>query len=312
MKEKIKNILYYVFASIWYLISLLPFRVLYLISDLLYFPLYYFIRYRRKLVRKNLTDSFPEKNESDIIIIEKKFYSFFCDYIVETIKLFSITEKNIKKRMVFKGVNDIEKSMQNGNSCFLYLGHYCNWEWITSFPLHIQENIFCGQVYHVLHNQTVDRLFYYLRGRFSAISIPMGSILRRIAENKSMKKQMIIGFISDQAPFWNNIHYWTNFLNHDTPVFTGTERIAKKTGFSIYYTDIKRIKRGYYVCEFKKLTDSPKEYPDYEITEMYMRALENTIMKAPQYWLWTHNRWKRTREEYNERLDETTKRVRLI
>lgn len=312
MGEKIRNILYYIFASIWYLISLLPFKVLYFISDLLYFPLYYVIRYRRKLVRKNLIDSFPEKSEDDIIKIEKRFYSFFCDYVVETIKLFSISEKNIKKRMVFKGIDEIEKSMEDGNSCFLYLGHYCNWEWITSFPLYVQGNILCGQVYHVLHNKIIDRLFYYLRGRFNAISIPMGSILRRIAENRSIKKQMIIGFISDQAPFWNNIHYWTNFLNHDTPVFTGTERIAKRTGFSVYYADIKRVKRGYYICEFKKLTDSPKKYPDYEITEMYMRALESTIIRAPEYWLWTHNRWKRTREEYNERLDENTKRVRLI
>lgn len=307
----IKKILYIVIASIWFIFSLLPLWFLYILSDILYFPLYYCVRYRRKLVRKNLIESFPEKSLEEIIKIEKDYYSFLCDYIVETVKMFSMGKKQMSKRMRFEEIEEMRESMKDGNSCVVYLGHYCNWEWITSLPLVMDEGVISGQIYHALENEVFDKLFLYLRGRFDAVSIPMAEILRKIVLYRREKKQIVIGFISDQAPFWNNIHYWTDFLNHDTPVLTGGERIAKQTGFAVYYADITRPRRGYYVCNFKKLTDTPKEYPDYEITEMYTRALENTIRTAPQYWLWTHNRWKRTREEYNKKYDEITKRVRL-
>ena len=115
-------------------------------------------------------------------------------------------------------------------------------------------------------------------------------------------KHIVIGFIADQVPHWNNIHYWTNFLNHDTPVLTGTEKIAKKANFAVYYLDIQRVKRGYYKGEFKLLTDKPKEYKDFDITEMYFRELEKTIQRQPAYWLWTHNRWKRTREKWLQKM----------
>ncbi|KAA6332428.1 Lipid A biosynthesis lauroyltransferase, partial [termite gut metagenome] len=151
-------------------------------------------------------------------------------------------------------------------------------------------------------------LFLRLRERYGAISIPMGDTLRKIITFRNENRPFIIGFISDQAPLWNSIHYWTNFLNHDTPVFTGTERIAKQTNLVVYYADITRPKRGYYVCEFRKLTDSLADFSDYEITEMYMRELEKTIIKEPQYWLWTHNRWKRTREEFNEKYEDISER----
>ncbi|KAA6321937.1 Lipid A biosynthesis lauroyltransferase [termite gut metagenome] len=298
------SVLYYILYSVCFLISLLPFKILYFLSDLLYFPLYYWIRYRRRIVRKNLITSFPDKTKKEIIVIEKKFYAFFCDYIVETIKLLSIRKANMYKRMTFKNIEDCDTYIRQGRSCGVYLGHYCNWEWITSFPMYTHEQAICGQVYHILQNKAFERLFLRLRERYGAISIPMGDTLRKIITFRNENRPFIIGFISDQAPLWNSIHYWTNFLNHDTPVFTGTERIAKQTNLVVYYADITRPKRGYYVCEFRKLTDSPADFSDYEITEMYMRELEKTIIKEPQYWLWTHNRWKRTREEFNERYEK--------
>jgi len=243
MKEKIKNILYYIFASLWYLLSLLPFRVLYFISDILYYPLYYCVRYRRKVVRKNLLNSFPEKDLSEIIKIEKGFYSFFCDYIVETIKLFSMTEKNMRKRMTFSGIEELEKVMGNDKNCILYLGHYCNWEWISSLPLHLKSNLFCGQIYHPLQNKIFDTLFLKIRSRFNANNISMKSTLRKIVNLQSEHKQFIIGFISDQTPVWESIHYWISFLNQDTPVFIGPERITKQSNSLAYYAEIKRIKR---------------------------------------------------------------------
>jgi len=307
-----EKILYAIVYSIWYVFSLLPLRVLYIISDVLYYPVYYIIRYRRRLIRKNLIESFPEKSLDGIIQIEKGFYSFFCDYVVETIKLFTMSEKQMRRRMRFTNMETVRESIKDGNSCVVYLGHYCNWEWVTSLPLVLEGNAIGAQIYHPLENEIFDKLFLQLRSRFNAISIPMSEVLRKIVTFKKEKKRVMLGFISDQAPYWNNIHYWTDFLNHDTPVLTGGERIAKQTGFAVYYLDISRPKRGYYIAEFKLLTNNPKDYPDYEITEIYSRELENSIKRAPEYWLWSHNRWKRTREEYNKRYDETTKRVRLV
>lgn len=303
--------LYFVVYAIWYLFSLSPFRLLYIISDIIYFFLYYIIRYRHHIIRSNLTSSFPKKTKKQIITIEKEFYAFLCDYIVETVKLLTINEKELKKRMIFKGLKEIENIINDGQSCAIYLGHYCNWEWITSLPLNIKSNAVCGQIYHPLENKDFDRLFLSIRERMGAISIPMAETLRKLVEFKHKNKNSIIGYISDQVPFWNNIHYWTNFLNHDTPALTGTERIAKSANQAVLYADLSRPKRGYYKCEFKLITRDPKSFNDYELTEIYFRKLEETINRAPQYWLWSHNRWKRSHEEFNIRYNQETGRVDL-
>ena len=303
--------MYYLILGFWYLLSLLPFRVLYLFSDFLYLLIYYGVKYRKKLVRKNLTDSFPEKSREEIIRIEKQFYAFFCDYIVETIKLLTIRKENMRKRMQFKGIEQLEKLFSEGKSCCLYLGHYCNWEWISSLPMYLPEGVVGGQIYHVLENEVFDRLFLRIRGRFGAESIPMEKTLRKIATYKKENKKMVIGFISDQVPFWNNIHYWTMFLNHDTPVLTGAERIARQSDFEAFYTSITRTKRGYYECRFVRLDDKAGQLPEFGLTERYFRELEKDIIRLPQYWLWTHNRWKRTREEFMKRYDPEDKIVRL-
>lgn len=305
-----KKILYCSVFFIWYMMSLLPLCILYRISDGLFYLIYYVVKYRRPLVRKNLIDSFPEKDEKEITKIERAYYAWFCDYIVESIKLFSMSKKQLRKRMQFVGAERIEQSCENGQSCAVYLGHYCNWEWVTSLPLALSSDITCGQIYHVLENPAFDQLFLRLRNRMGAVCIPMAETLRKIVKMRQEGKKLVIGFIADQAPFWNNIHYWTDFLHHDTPVLTGTEKIAKKANFAVYYLDMQRIKRGYYKAEFKLLTDKPKECGEFEITELYMRALEKTIQRQPQYWLWTHNRWKRTREQWLKIIDPVTHKMR--
>lgn len=298
-----KSISFHIFNAVWFLFSLLPFWLLYILSDLLFYPLYYVVRYRRRVVRKNLVSSFPEKSPAEIVKIEKEFYSFFCDYVVETLKLFSISKENMKRRMTFSGIEEMEKAMGNDRSCILYLGHYCNWEWVSSLPLHFKDGLFCGQIYHPLNSVAFDRLFLKLRSRFQAESIPMKDTLRRVVRVRREGKRMVIGFISDQSPYWEGIGTWVDFLNQDTPTFTGAERIAKQLGAVVYYLDITRVKRGYYHGEFKQLAVVPADYPDYKITEMYMRTLEETIKRAPQYWLWTHKRWKKTREVYNKKFN---------
>jgi len=301
------KILYYIV----YGFSLLPLWILYGISDFIYLIAYHIIKYRRPLVFKNMSDAFPDKTEEEIHAIERRFYHWLSDYLVETIKLVSISKKQLKRRMVFKGTDIVDQIVGEGQSCAVYLGHYCNWEWITSLPLWVTPEAQCGQIYHALENNKSDQLSLKLRQRMGAVCIPMAETLRRIIKYKQEGRQVVIGYISDQVPFWNNIHHWIDFLHHDTPVLTGTERLAKQTNHAVLYLDVTRPKRGYYVAEFKLITREPKQMEDYTITDEYFRLLEASIHRAPEFWLWTHNRWKRTHEEFNLRYDPETGRVDL-
>ncbi len=304
-----KNLTYYLSFALWFIISLLPLWVFYRLSDGLYYLVYHVVRYRRRVVYANLRSSFPEKSEDEIERIAKDFYSFFCDYIVETLKLFSMGEKNIRKRMKFEGLDQVKKDFANGRSVSVYLGHYCNWEWISSLGLHLDEQ--CGQIYHPLENATLDRLFLYMRGRFKAQSIKMDDTFLTILKWKKEGRKNIVGYIADQVPGYNNIHYWADFLHHDTPVFTGAERISKIMDTAVYYIDVERPRRGYYVARFIKIADSLNEHPVFFATEQYFRLLEKNIQRAPQYWLWSHKRWKRTREEFNRMFTEEERKKRL-
>lgn len=176
--------------------------------------------------------------------------------------------------------------------------------------LWVGKDIACGQIYHPLENEAFDKLFLYLRNRLGAKCIPMEESIRKIVKMRQEGKPIVIGYIADQVPHWRNIHYFTDFLHHDTPVLTGTERIVRKMNHAVYYLDVQRLKRGYYQAEFKFLTDKPNECKEFEITEMYFRALEKTIQRQPPFWLWTHNRWKRTREGWLKVLDPVTHRAR--
>ena len=301
--------MYYLVYGVLWLFSLLPMWVHYVITDGIYLIVYRLVGYRKKLVRKNLTDSFPEKTAEELQTIEKGFYHWFCDYLVETIKMMTISEKNLKRRMAFKGTKEADEILESGQSIALYLGHYCNWEWVTSMPLWITPKAHCGQIYHVLENAAFDKLFLKLRERWGAESIPMAETLRRVATYRKQGQPIMIGYISDQVPFWNNIHHWLNFLNHDTPVLTGTERLARGAGHAIFYLDMHRVRRGYYEATLKLITRDPKQTKDYELTDAYFRMLEESIRRDPVCYLWTHNRWKRTHEEFNLRYDEATGRV---
>lgn len=304
-----KNLTYYLSFALWFIISLLPLWVFYRLSDGLYYLVYHVVRYRRRVVYANLRSSFPEKSEAEIERIAKDFYSFFCDYIVETLKFFSMGEKNIRKRMKFEGIDQVKEDFANGRSVSIYLGHYCNWEWISSLGLHLDEQ--CGQIYHPLENATLDRLFLYMRGRFKAQSIKMDETFLTILKWKKEGRKNIVGYIADQVPGYNNIHYWADFLHHDTPVFTGAERISKIMDTAVYYIDVERPRRGYYVARFIKIADSLNEHPVFFATEQYFRLLEKNIQRAPQYWLWSHKRWKRTREEFNRMFTEEERKKRL-
>ena len=311
MKKGLSYIAYALSYTFWYTMSLLPMSLLYVFSDCLYLLVGKVVKYRHKVIWKNLKDSFPEKDEAELQRIEHEFYHYFCDYLVETIKLLNMSKRELRQRMVFTGIEEMNELLEKGVSCAVYLGHYGNWELITSLPLWVSEKAQCCQVYHPLNNERFDKLFKSVREKHHALCIPMAETLRQVVSYRQKKQPIVIGYIADQAPFWNNIHHWVDFLNHDTPVLTGSERIIKKTGQAVFYGDVSRVRRGYYQCDFKLITTEPAKYEDWEITDKYFQLLEETIRRQPELYLWSHKRWKRTREEFNLRYDEKTGRVSL-
>ena len=287
-----ENIKFHLLNILWKSISIIPLPVMYILSDILYYPLYYLVRYRRKVTRKNISKSFPEKNKQEIIRMEKDFYHFFVDMIFETCKLATISEKEIRKRMVYKNTEEVNNVLSRKKSISLYVGHYCNWEWSSSIPLHLEKNVLPAQIYHQLGDKAVDRLLYQNRKRFGAINVEMKETLRWINEQLNNKKVTITGYISDQSPKKRHAHYFLDFFHHRTPVLVGTEKITKKYLLEAYYLDIKRIKRGYYEACFVKLHNNPAALPDFELTNLYYAQLEKTIRRQPELYLWTHNRFR--------------------
>lgn len=296
---------YYILYAYMWLHAILPLRVLYVFSDILYFVVYDLVGYRLKVVRRNLAASFPDKSADELKKIEKEFYHNLCDYYFETIKLLHISDEEISKRMTFNNLELVQKLAKDGNSILTYLGHYGNWEWIPSLNMHLDgTNMQLGQIYRPLKNKAFDLLFLKIRSRFKTFSVPKDDTFRAIIRKRQEGAQTMIGFMSDQTPSVMNIHYWTRFLNQETPFFNGVERIAKQTGFYVCYLDVQRVKRGYYEATVKLISDDPKAEPEFAITEKYVRAMEKTILRAPAYWLWSHKRWKHKREDVERRQQE--------
>lgn len=296
--------------NILYLLSLFPMKILYLFSDGLFLLVYKLAHYRQKVVKRNLKESFPDKDEKELRDIEHKFYRWFCDYIVETIKFISISKSELAKRMCFERMDIINDSFANGKTCSLYLGHYCNWEWIVSLPLYTKGG-FCAQIYHPIENQALDQVMCKVRNRFGSKNIEMDKSFRTIVSWKRAGQMNLVGYIADQVPGLHNVHCWIDFLHHDTPVFTGAERIATLTDSTVLYANITRPKRGYYVCKFEKIELPTDGYVKFYYTREYYKRLERSINSAPEFWLWSHNRWKRTREDFNARYTEE-ERARML
>jgi KDO2-lipid IV(A) lauroyltransferase len=289
MKGKIAYIL---LKITWKLLSLIPLKIMYFLSDLWFYPFYYILRYRRKIVRKNLTESFPEKSLDEIIHIEKRFYHFFTDVIFETCKMASFSEKNIKKHIKFMNVEAIDALLQQEISVSLFVGHYGNWEWNSSMTLHLTTGIVPGQIYHKLHNPAVNRLMLWNRSRMGANCVEMKDTLRWINEQIQNHFVSITGYIADQSPKRHNQQHFVDFLHHHTPALTGAEKITKKYGFAAFYLDVKRVKRGYYEVDCVQLHEDPQSLPNFQLTDIYYAHLEKSIQNQPELYLWTHRRFK--------------------
>lgn len=294
------KIVLYVIMGLARLLARLPLRVLYVLSDCLFPLVYHVARYRRKLVRRQLKDSFPQHSPEWIRQTERKFYHFFCDYIIETLKLLHMSKEEIMRRVTFEGLDELQAEMVKRNKQFalVYLGHYGNWEWIASFSLHLRPEFSGGQIYHPLKNTMMDRFFVTLREQFGGECIAMKETARHIITRSKGGAPEIIGFIADQCPKWEAQHHWTQFMNHKTSFFVGSEVLAKRVQACSLYVEVTRPERGYYHCRITPISWEPCERANYEITDVYASALEKQIQDQPELWLWTHNRWKRTYEEW--------------
>ncbi len=298
MKKQVKKKLYE--SSGWLALlfrayAVLPLPVMYLISDCLVFPLlYHLFRYRRKTVRINLQRSFPQKSAVELKMLERRFYKHFCDSIQETCHLLEMSEKEALKRMVFENPEYPVQLAEKHGGVLVVLGHYGNWEYESLYAMHLRytDAVNSYNVYKPLKNKAFDVLMHKIRTRFGGSNVAKNDIYRTVIRLRNEGKQGIFGLISDQSPNGNSLGYWTNFLNQETAVMIGAERMAKQTGFAIVYADVLKTDRGHYQTTFRLVTDNPAETSEFDITERYTRLMEDTILRDPAFWLWTHKRWK--------------------
>ena len=274
----------------------LPFGVLYAISDFLYFLLYHVVRYRVKVVCKNIDESFPEKSKKEKKQIVRQFYRNLADYFVETLKLDHVSDEEIKKRMVFEGVEIMDDLMASGRSIAAYFSHCGNWEWAPSVILWSRlENgtqaHFC-QVYRPLKNKFFDEYFLHLRSRFGPLSFQKKQTLRDLLTLRRDGLPSVTGFMSDQKPSHGDAVHVLKFLNHPTAVITGTETLARKLGMAAVYWDMHKISRGHYKIVVRLISGNVADTDRYDVTDRYVRLLEKTIDREPPIWLWSHKRWK--------------------
>ncbi len=273
-------------------LSLLPMRILYILSDIMFFSVFYVIHYRKKVVYQNLKNAFPEKKQDEIDRIAKRFFKHLCDFIVEVLKLNSLSIENLEKRISYPDNSLLTDLYNKGKGVVMVLGHYGNWEYGTGFA-HYTKHI-GAVIYMPLQNKFMDELIKKQRAQYGYHPIAMSGIYKWAFQNYKDGKPQMIFFLGDQRPS-ENAEYWTTFLNQETGVYLGAEKLARKLDLAVVYGEINKVKRGKYEANLTLITDKPKETSEYEITEAHVKLLEDTIKRNPEYWLWSHKRWKHKR-----------------
>ena len=274
-------------------LSYLPYPILYGISNFLYVVFFYVVGYRKNVVLNNLQNSFPNKTTTEINTIAKGFYKHFADLIVESVKLFSISQKNISKRFTVNNPEVLNAYADSKQSIILVGGHYNNWEMLAVGIDHQIKHQSVG-LYTKLSNPFFEKMMLESRSKFGLRMVRTKQTSRYFEEDSANNTVTIFG--ADQSPTYNKNVYWTTFLNQETAVAFGTERYAKKFNYPVLFGSIHKVKRGYYSFDVQLITENPLETEDGYITEQHTRMLENQINQEPSYWLWTHKRWKRKRK----------------
>ncbi len=269
---------------------MLPFRLLYLFSDIVYFFVYKIIGYRRKTVRENLALALPKLTDEERLVIEKKFYHHMCDMFLEMIKTMNISKEEICKRFVFKNIDMYKELEKQGKSVAIICSHYASYEWIISMNYY---SSFAGYgIYKQIKNPYFDKLVHKIRSRFNAKLITTKQTVPTIINNNKNNILSLYGFASDQSPKAKGALHWSKFMGIEVPVHVGAEMLSKRYNMNLLYLNTKKIKRGYYEATLELLSDNPKEIPNFALTDQYLELLEKQIYEAPEYYLWTHKRWK--------------------
>jgi KDO2-lipid IV(A) lauroyltransferase len=286
---------YYLLLGITWLVSVTPYWLLYRISDLLYLIIFYLSGYRKKTVYKNLHLVFPEKNSREIDLIARAFYRHFSDFLLESLKCLSVPVKRHDKRFRFLNMDIIHSLEVEKKDFALVSAHYNNWEWLIFFPLKMIHKFLA--IYRPLHNKTADRISRRIRGRANPVLVPMEHVFREALKYRSEKRLFSIWFLADQRPPKTS-RFWTTFLNQEVAFFEGMEKISRRLGLAVVFMDIQKIKRGHYEVYFKKLFDNAAATSENEVMLSCIAEMEKEILLKPEFWLWSHNRFKHKRPEH--------------
>lgn len=292
-----------VYPLIW-ILSILPMRLLYIFSDLLGFIIFNLVGYRKKVVIQNIKTAFPEKTDKEIATLTRKFYKHFTDLIFESIKSFTISKKQIQKRYTYSNIDLINELASKGKNIILTGSHQGNWELAFGLPLYA--NINCYGAYTRIQNPYFEKVVKTSRTKFGFDGVPTGLFNKNLEERTKKGIQSLYILLSDQSPQLKKTRYWAHFLNVKVPVHTGMEILAKKYNFSIVNMNVTKIKRGYYNADFQLITTTPNEFENFEITDKYLKITEEHIRKQPEYYLWTHKRFKH-KDKHQEWLENRKK-----
>ncbi len=278
--------------------SWLPFWVLYGLARFIFFLSYYLVQYRKAVVYKNLQNSFPEKSPQEIRQIARRFYLNLADVMVEAVKAYRMSESEMQKRVKVLNPDVLASAIAQHSSAIVMTAHYCNWEWVllgcaAHFPFSM------NGIYKPLSNAQADQLMLRIRSRFDSQPVAMKMLMRFIVQQRD--RPHAYGMVADQAPPRRDKKYWTHFLQQETAFFPGSEKLAKATQYPVLYVKMQRVKRGYYQISFQEIAQAPYEKEGFQITEKYVRLLEQHILEEPAYWLWSHNRWKYKQEDFENK-----------
>lgn len=290
-----KLLAYLIAYPFLWLISRMPFRMLYAFSDMVFILIYYIIRYRRKTVQNNLKIALPHLSETEHKRIEKEFYKHMCDMFLEMIKTLSITAEEMDKRFQFTNIEVVHEFEKKQKSIILMYSHYASWEWSIALGRHIS---FKGYgIYKKIQNPYFDKLVRDIRSKFDATLINTKSTIKEVTQNQEKGILGLYGFISDQTPRPQKTHYWEEFMGKVVPIHTGGEMLAKKLNMSTVFMKVEKVKRGHYQATFIPITDNPREIPDYQVTYRFIKEVEKQILEKPEYYFWTHKRWKHSKKD---------------
>jgi len=260
-----------------------------ILLNFVYFVLYGVLHYRLRVVRENLKNSFPEKGSEELKQIEKKFYKHLSEVTIDTIMLSGISRRKAQSRIIYDNLEEFEAEL-GGQNWIAALAHYGSWEYFSAFQMLTTKQVV--GVYRPLHSTVFDRYYNRVRSRFGLLPVSMNDLMRYIVRNRDSERGFLLGLISDQSPPWSSIDCWYDFLNQKTAFFSGIEKTALKFSLPVVFVELKRTSKVHYIARLEVIYDGREEVAPHEITQRYVARLERMIREAPQFWMWSHKRWK--------------------